>query len=307
MPPTAPGGRNSFYEDRPARSGGRLGAALAETWSAGAEIIGFNHAALDLAQPGEVERVLGPMEFDVVVNCAALTNVDYCETHEEEAMRTNAGAVRELGRLCRGRGVRCIHISTDYVFDGESTRPYTESDVPRAISIYGESKLRGEQALLETGDEHLVVRVSWVFGPHRPSFIDGVLKRALDSEVVEAIGDKWSAPTYTLDLAAMLHPFLQEKREGGILHASNTGACTWREYGEYALQCAARAGVPVQTTEVRHVPMASMLAFVARRPVYTVLGTEKLASLTGRPPRTWQAAVEDYVANRFAPSARNRT
>ena len=84
-------------------AGGRLGAALAETWSAGAEIIGFNHAALDLAQPGEVERVLGPMEFDVVVNCAALTNVDYCETHEEEAMRTNAGAVRELGRLCRAR------------------------------------------------------------------------------------------------------------------------------------------------------------------------------------------------------------
>ena len=137
---------------------------------------------------------------------------------------------------------------------------------PRAISVYGESKLRGEQALLETGGEHLVVRVSWVFGPHRPSFVDGVLKRALDSEMVEAIGDKWSTPTYTVDLAAMLHPFLRDNPCGGILHASNTGACTWREYGEYALQCAARAGLPVKTTEVKHVPMASMLAFVAQRP-----------------------------------------
>lgn len=282
-------------------AGGRLGAALARTWSATDEVLPFARAGIDLAKPGEIDRVLEPLSFDVLVNCAALTNVDYCETNEAEAMRINAGAVGEIGALCARKQARCLHISTDYVFDGESERPYTETDVARAISVYGESKLRGEEALFKTSDAHLAVRVSWVFGPDRPSFIDGILKRALEFDVAEAIGDKWSAPSYTLDLAEMLRPFLRDIACGGLLHASNAGACTWREYGEYALQCAARAGVPVKTTEVKSLPMAGMKAFVARRPVYTVLSSEKLAGLTGTAPRSWQAAVEDYVTGHIAP------
>ena len=282
-------------------AGGRLGAALARVWSASDEVLAFARADIDLALPGDIDRVLEPLGFDALVNCAALTNVDYCETHEDEAMRINAGAVREIGALCARKHARCLHISTDYVFDGESDRPYTEADPPRAISVYGESKLHGELALLDTSAAHLVIRVSWVFGPDRPSFIDGILKRALDSETAEAIGDKWSTPSFTLDLAGMLRPFLRDIASGGVLHASNSGACTWREYGEHALQCAARAGIPVKTTQVRPLPMAGMKAFIARRPVYTVLSTDKLAALTGVPPRPWQEAVEDYVTHCVAP------
>jgi dTDP-4-dehydrorhamnose reductase len=282
-------------------AGGRLGAALARNWSATDEVFPFARADIDLAKPGAIDYALDALSFDALVNCAALTNVDYCETNEAEAMRINAGAVGEIGALCARKHARCVHISTDYVFDGELRRPYVETDPARAISIYGESKLRGETALLEASDAHLAVRVSWVFGPDRPSFVDGILKRALESEVAEAIGDKWSAPTYTVDLAAMLHPFLSEIRTSGILHASNSGSCTWREYGEYALQCAAKAGVPVKTTTVGSLEMASMKAFVAKRPVYTVLSSEKLAGLTGDPPRSWQAAVEDYVTTHVAP------
>jgi dTDP-4-dehydrorhamnose reductase len=282
-------------------AGGRLGAALARVWAATEEVLGFARADIDLAIPGDIDRVLGPLAFDILVNCAALTNVDYCETHEQEAMRINAGAVREIGALCARKHARCIHISTDYVFDGESTRPYIETDPARAISVYGESKLRGEQALFETSGAHLAVRVSWVFGPDRPSFIDGILKRALEFDTAEAIGDKWSAPSFTLDLAAMLRPFLREIPCSGLLHASNSGACTWRDYGEYALQCAARAGIPVKTTEVKFLPIAGMKAFIARRPVHTVLSSEKLAALTGAAPRSWQAAVEEYVATHVAP------
>jgi dTDP-4-dehydrorhamnose reductase len=278
-------------------SGGRLGAALARVWAATDEILGFAHSDIDLALPGEIERVLGPLGFDALINCAALTNVDYCETHEEEAMRINAAAVREIGALCADKHARCLHVSTDYVFDGETDRPYSEADRARAISVYGDSKLRGEHALFGTSDAHLAIRVSWVFGPDRPSFIDGILKRALESESAEAIGDKWSTPSFTLDLAAMLHPFLREIPCGGLLHSCNSGGCTWRDYGEYALQCAARAGVPVKTTEVKSIPLSGMKAFIARRPVYTVLSCEKLAGLTGATPRSWQAAVEDYVTN----------
>jgi dTDP-4-dehydrorhamnose reductase len=279
-------------------AGGRLGAALARAWSQSDEILPFAHAHIDLARPGEIERVLDPLSFDALVNCAALTNVDYCESHEPEAMRINSDAAREIGALCARKNARCIHISTDYVFDGES-RPYSESDPARAISIYGESKLRGERAILETSPAHLVVRVSWVFGPDRPSFIDGVLKRALESDSAEAIGDKWSTPSYTIDLAALLHPFLRDIPAAGLLHASNTGPCTWRDYAQYALECAARAGIPVKTTQVKSLALSSMKAFIARRPIYTVLSTEKLSALTG-PPRPWQEAVEDYITSRVA-------
>jgi len=276
-------------------AGGRLGAALARTWSATDDVLGFARADVDLARPGEIERVLEPLSFDVLVNCAALTNVDYCETHEAEAMRINAQAAGEIGAVCASKKARCVHISTDYVFDGETRQPYTEADTARAISVYGESKLQGETALLEKAATHLAVRVSWVFGPDRPSFIDGILKRALESDAAAAIGDKWSAPSFTLDLAGMLRPLLHEIPVGGVLHASNSGECTWREYGEYALQCAAKAGLPVKTTTVASLPMASMKAFIAKRPVYTVLSTENLAGLTGEKPRSWQQAVEDYV------------
>jgi len=285
-------------------AGGRLGAALARKWSASDEVLGFAHADIDLAQPGEIQRVLQPLSFDVLVNCAALTNVDFCETHEAEAMRVNAEAVREIGALCTLKHVRCLHISTDYVFDGETDQPYSEADSARAISVYGESKLRGETALLDTADSsaaHLAIRVSWVFGPDRPSFIDAILKRALTSDSAEAIGDKWAAPSFTLDLATLLRPFLCDIPAGGVLHACNSGACTWREYGEYALRCAARVGLPVKTTQVKSLPMAGMKAFIARRPVYSVLSTEKLAGLIGAHPRSWQEAVEDYIITCIAP------
>jgi dTDP-4-dehydrorhamnose reductase len=276
-------------------TGGRLGAALARAWSATDDVLPFPRAEIDLAMPGSAEAALEPLDFDVLINCAALTNVDYCETHEAESMRINAEAVREIGALCARKGKRCVHVSTDYVFDGELDRPYVETDAARAISIYGESKLQGEHALLATSDAHLAIRVSWVFGPDRPSFIDGILKRALEHDHADAIGDKWSSPSFTLDLAEMLYPLLQEIPQGGILHACNTGGCTWREYGEFALQCAARAGVPLKTTEVKSLPMAGMKAFVARRPVHTVLSSERLAQLTGRTPRPWQEAVDAFV------------
>jgi len=283
-------------------AGGRLGAALAREWGGADEALALGRADLDLAAPGEIERVLGPLGFDALVNCAALTNVDYCETHAPEAMRVNAEAVGEIGALCTRKAARCVHISTDYVFDGTLDRPYTEEDAPRAISVYGESKLQGERALRNASADHLAVRVSWVFGPARPSFIDGIVKRALDSDHAEAIGDKWSTPSYTRDLATMLRPFLREIPVGGVLHASNAGACTWREYGARALECAARAGLPVRTTEVAFLPIAGMKAFVARRPVYSVLATGKIERLTGQAPRPWEEAVEEYVREYLAPS-----
>ncbi|MHA3775268.1 dTDP-4-dehydrorhamnose reductase [Verrucomicrobiota bacterium sgz303538] len=281
-------------------SGGRLGSALLREWSnVGEEVLGFNHHQLDLADDSALRSTLEPLSFDVLVNCAALTNVDYCETHEAEAYRLNAEAVRTLAQICSAKGARCIHISTDYVFDGAKQTPYTEEDAAEPISIYGASKRAGEVALLETSDKHLAVRVAWVFGPDRPSFVDQVLQRAREQERVDAISDKWSVPTYTLDAAELLRPFLRAVPEGGLLHLSNSGECTWQEYGQFALSCATEMGVPLKAREVGPLRMADLKAFVAKRPPYTVLSTEKLTRLTGREPRSWQQAVADHVQQSF--------
>jgi dTDP-4-dehydrorhamnose reductase len=277
-------------------SGGRLGAALARTWSReGDTIVGFTHASLDLADDSEVRAKLEPLDFDVLVNCAALTNVDYCETHELEAMRVNTDAVRTIARICAAKGRRCLHISTDYVFDGEKREPYTESDPASPLSAYGRSKLAGERALLKTSDRHLVVRVSWVFGPDRPSFVDQIVQKAHETDQLAAIADKWAVPTYTLDAARLLRPLLSDVPTGGILHLCNAGSCTWQEYGQYAIDYAASIGIPLKGRTVAPQRMADLKAFIARRPVYTVMSTARLTELTGLVPRMWQAAVEDYV------------
>ncbi len=283
-------------------AGGRLGAALSRAWAATDEVLAFTRADIDLAQPGEIDRVLDPLRFDVLVNCAALTNVDYCETHEDEAMRINAGAVREIGALCARKHARCLHISTDYVFDGDTDRPYTEADEARAISVYGESKLRGEVALLDTSAEHLAVRVSWVFGPDRPSFIDGILKRALESDTAEAIGDKWSTPSYpsTSPDAAPLparhpmrrHPARQQYRRmhlAGVRPIRPRMRRPRRPPGEND----AGAAHPHGRRKGIHRPPPCL---------YRALDWE-----AGRPrrsaPRPWQAAVDEYIAG-YAARAR---
>ena len=278
-------------------SGGRLGAALAREWrAAGDEVAGFDHAALDLADGAMIRDKLGGLDFDALVNCAALTNVDYCETHADEAHAINAGAVQVIAEICARKQRRCIHISTDYVFDGEKRSPYVETDEAHPLGVYAASKLEGERRLLSAWDQHLAVRVSWVFGPDRPSFVDQILQRARETDAVSAIADKWAVPTFTRDAATLLRPLLRDVPAGGLLHLCNSGACTWQEYGQFALDCAARHGIALQGRTVAPLKMADLKAFVARRPVHTVMSTDKLTRLTGMRPRPWQEAVEEHVA-----------
>ena len=212
-----------------------------------------------------------------MINAAAATNVDWCEQHEADANLINARAVAELGAICAERGARCLHISTDYVFDGLASRPYCEEDPAIPISVYGKSKLLGEELLLQAHPNHLVIRVSWVFGPDKPSFIDWALDQALSGETLSAIDDKVSSPTYTLDFVQWIRPLLFELPIGGILHLCNPDGCTWREYAQWAIDGARQEGIRFKTQEVQPITLDSMPTFIARRPVYTVLSTGKFS------------------------------
>src|SRR5947199_5419438 len=185
-------------------AGGRLGAALVREYRDRFEVAGFNRAQFDLSNLDRVRKKVRGTNFDVLINAAAFTNVDLCETERDRAFMINSEVPGVVAEICREKGAKLIHFSTDYVFDGEKRAPYTEEDEAKPISVYGESKLAGEKNVLATENRHLVVRVSWVFGPDRPSFIDGIIKRAQENREVDAIADKFSAPTYAVDIAEMV-------------------------------------------------------------------------------------------------------
>ena len=281
-------------------AGGRLGAALLREYSTDFEVGGFTHAQLDIGDAEELREKLGGLAFDVLINCAAQTNVDRCESYRDEAFALNAEAPRVLAEIANANGAKLIHISTDYVFDGQATQPYTEEDEARPISVYGESKREGERLVLQASARHLVARVSWVFGPDRPSFIDGFLQKAREHEEVAAVADKFSTPTYTLDLAQMLKPFFRQDSEGGLVHFANAGECSWQEYAQWALDSCHELGLPMKAKTVEPLTLADMKSFVARRPPYTVLSTNKFSQVTGEMPRSWQDAVADYVRGHSA-------
>ena len=282
-------------------AGGRLGAALVREYASQHEVTGFTHAQLDLGRTGGFAvRRLSPCPFDVLINAAALTNVDYCEDHREEAMRLNAEAPRVLAEICREKDRRFIHVSTDYVFDGEKRQPYTETDPAHAISVYGESKRDGELRVLEANGS-------------RPGHSRLVGFRAGSTQFCgcdsEKSADRGSScrgcaisfqprPIPTI-LRRCCGGCLIHRRADGILHLANRGACSWQEYAQWALDCCHEFGVPMKAKTVGAVSLGEMKNFVARRPVYTVLGTEKYERLAGVAPRDWRVAVADYVRDHY--------
>ena len=281
-------------------SSGRLGAALTREYREKFDVIAFNHAHLDLANPNQVRGKLSPLDFDILINAAAFTNVDLCESQPEQAFAINAEAPRLLGEICSEKKAKLIHFSTDYVFGGEKREPYVETDAAKPISVYGESKRAGEENVLAMQDRHLVVRVSWVFGPDRPSFVDAIIKRAREEEQVDAVADKFSTPTYTRDISEMIPRFFDVDVAGGILHFANAGECSWQEYAQHTLDCCRASGMSLKAKTVGSKKIADMKNWIARRPVYSVLSTAEYAKLTGVTPRSWRDAVADYIERSYS-------
>jgi dTDP-4-dehydrorhamnose reductase len=281
-------------------AGGRLGAALLREYRDKFDVAGFNHTQLDLSDLGAVREKLRNTSFDVLINAAGFTKVDLCETQPDRAFLINAEAPRVVAEICDEKNARLIHFSTDYVFDGSKREPYTEEDQASPISVYGESKLAGEGNVLAVQYQNLVVRVSWVFGPDRPSFIDATVQQAQKNDEVDAVADKFSTPTYTLDVAAMLPQFFDGNVSGGILHFANAGQCSWREYAQWAVDCCHDAGLPLKAKTIGARKLRDMANWIARRPVYSVLSTAKYTRLTGISPRTWREAVSDYITRFYS-------
>ncbi len=223
-----------------------------------------------------------------IVNASGYTNVDGAESAEDDAMRINAAAVGELARQCAARSIRLVHFSTDYVFSGDSGRPWREDDPAAPVNAYGRSKLAGEIALRESGAEHLLIRTSWLYAAHGRNFVRTVLDRLRAGKGLRVVSDQRGRPTSADDLAAMTIE-LMERGVRGTIHAANAGETTW-----YDFACAIRDEyVPGGAVE----PCATIeYPTPARRPAYSTLDLARLTSHLAAPPRHWRAALRDVLA-----------
>ena len=281
---------------------GRIGSALARRLGgAGNVCIPMDRAALPLQDPEGVRTRLEPVDFDILVNAAAMTSVDQCEVEPEAAWAVNAIAPGVLAALCAAKGARMVHISTDYVFDGAQPGPRREDEEPRPLGVYGKCKRAGELAVLEASPANLVVRTSWVFSPDRPSFPDRMLGMASQQDEVRAIADKWSSPCYSEDFAGWMRVVLADPAITGVLHLCNAGACSWQEYGQAVIDIAAAAGYPLRTRTVLPMLLSEMTCFTATRPVHTALGTGRFTAFTGVIPRPWREALTEFLGRKLAP------
>ena len=277
-------------------TGGRLGAAVARVLrQRGHRVVAWDRKALDLTSPERIDDHFGAVRFDAVVHCAAATSLDWCEANEAEAMAVNAEAPARIAGHCLRQSARMIQVSTDYVYDGTRPGLRLESDALRPLGVYARTKAAGERAALTSGARALVARTSWVFGPDRPAFVDQMLAAAQRGGPCEAIADKWSSPSYSMEMAGIIDGLLRRPDVDGVINLCNAGSCSWQEYGQAALDIASGLGLTLRCRQVEPLRLAEMKAFVAPRPVHTGMDCGRLAAL-GLAPRPWREALADYIA-----------
>lgn len=241
---------------------------------------------IDITSLESTERVIRTLKPETVINCAAYTDVDGCETNVETAMQVNGEGVAHLALATREIGARLVHVSTDYVFDGSKGTPYVEDDSPCPLGVYGESKLAGE---LNAGfnPDHLIVRTQWLFGLHGRNFVETMLRLAVEKDEIAVVDDQVGSPTWTVDLALAVLALLKSGHRG-IYHAANAGFCSWNGFAQAIFE---EAGLPVKVRGMS----TDELKRPARRPLYSTLDCSKLEQDAGFRLQPWRSALKTYL------------
>ena len=272
-------------------AGGMLGTELLGTLGGVTDVVGRDVGDFDVTDPEATLDAVRSIAPDVVVNCAGYTDVDGAESHEDFAFAVNAAGAGHLARAAREARAYFLHMSTDYVFDGSKRSPYTESDDPRPINAYGRSKLAGERAVAEAGGRSLIVRTAWLYGRAGRNFVDTMLGLAAQGGPLRVVDDQVGPPTSARDLAVMLSELIPS-RATGVVHATNSGHCSWHTLARTALDLSGFEGV-----DVRPVP-SSEFPRPAERPRYSVLALDAFVSIVGWRPRAWDDALREYLCER---------
>jgi dTDP-4-dehydrorhamnose reductase len=270
-------------------AGGMLGKDLVPILSAKGQVWARDIGDFDITDPKKVQREVEALQPQVLVNAAAYTDVDGCESKKETAFAVNGEGARNVALACAAIGGRMIHLSTDYVFDGSSRIPYREEDIPNPLNVYGSSKLQGERYIQEILENHLIIRTEWLYGRHGKNFVDTILRHAEQQKELRVVDDQRGSPTFTKDLSFALERLIGIEARG-ILHVTNSGSCTWFEFTRQILR---EKGY----NHIQVIPISSEeLARPARRPASSVMDCQRYEKLTGRKMRPWKEALKEYLS-----------
>ena len=274
-------------------STGQLGTDLMKVLSSDHEVIGLTHGDIEVTDYSSC-LVLKEYNPDVVINTAAFHKTDLCEDEPLKTFSVNALGAKSVALISKEIGATCVFISTDYVFDGSKNEPYTENDVPNPINTYGISKLAGE-LYTRWNPRHYVVRVASLFGVAGASgkggnFVETMIKKAKNNEVIRVVDDMWMSPTYTRDAAAAIKKILEFGLPFGVYHVTNQGFCTWFQFAEEIFdQLGLRPTLePIRTEELK---------MKAKRPRFSALKSIKLPKY-GIHMREWKEALYDYLVEK---------
>jgi dTDP-4-dehydrorhamnose reductase len=253
------------------------------------EVVSTDYQELDITDAAAVEKFVGEGGFDYLINCAAATNVDGCESDPEFAARLNAEGPANLAKACAAYGVKLMHVSTDYVLSGDNPMPQPESATPDPRTVYGRTKLDGEILVAKHCPEHWIMRTAWLYGAEGKNFVRTMARLGRERDEVTVVADQHGSPTNANDLAYEMLKVM-ESGEYGLYHATGNGATTWADFTEAIydrldIDCV----VCRCTTEEYGAP--------APRPAWSILDNKRLRDTIGDEMRSWDVALDSFVAN----------
>ncbi|MEK4176609.1 dTDP-4-dehydrorhamnose reductase [Aeribacillus sp. FSL K6-1305] len=267
---------------------GQLGTDLVLLLSdRGYEVYGYGREELDITNFDQVKRVIREIHPDVVIHTAAYTKVDLAESEPDQAFLINSYGTRNVAVVSEAVGAKLVYISTDYVFDGTATTPYNEFASTNPLSVYGKSKLAGEQFVRDLHSKFFIVRTSWVYGKHGNNFVKTMLKLAQERDELMVVHDQIGCPTYTVDLANCVLELIQTEKYG-VYHVSNSGHCSWYEFAKAIFE---EAGIKVKVNPctTKDFPRP------APRPAYSVFDHMSLRLNGFRKMREWREALREFL------------
>jgi dTDP-4-dehydrorhamnose reductase len=266
---------------------GMLGTDLVKVLSSTKTVVGTDIKDFDITrQEGTIEAV-SEIRPDFLVNVAAFTQVDQCESEEKKAMAVNGEGVRNLALACLKIGAKMMLVSTDYIFDGRKGEPYQEGDTPNPLSVYGRSKLLGEHYLQELTETFIIVRTAWLYGANGLNFVKTIVRLAQEKTEMRVVDDQCGAPTYSLHLARAINALI-ETGARGIFHVTNRGCCTWCEFAREIVRLKGmKTNVKPATTDEIGRP--------AKRPPFSVLDCSRFEKITGLILPHWKDAVKEFI------------
>ncbi|WP_304941798.1 dTDP-4-dehydrorhamnose reductase [Vallitalea guaymasensis] len=266
---------------------GQLGHDAVKLLSTYHKIVGLDKDTLDITNFIELQNRITEIRPEVIINCAGYTNVDDCEINYESAYNTNAQGCYNLALIAKKYDCILVHISTDYVFDGEKDEPYIESDLPNPINIYGSSKLLGETIITTISPKYFILRTSWLYGTHGKNFVKTILKLSETKDVISVVNDQIGTPTYTIDIINVISKLIKTNIYG-IYHVSNEGRCSWYEFAEKIIKLTNKETtiIPITTNQSKR---------KADRPHYSVLENSMLKHRFGYTLRNWEEALTEFL------------